>query len=373
MEQPPSVALVLPGGGARSAYQVGVLKALAETVAEPRIPFAIIVGTSAGAVVATVLAAGADRWRTAVADLEEVWSRFRISQVIRTDTRTMLTSGARWLLALILAGRLVSAPASLFDNRPLRKLLAARVNFDAIAAAVRSGDLRAIALSTTGYASARSITFFDAAPEIAEWQRIAHEGRRTRLSLNHLMASVAIPGLFPPEWIGTEHFGDGAMRQMAPLAPAVRLGAERILIIGVRAVDGESPTAGAAGSRPPTPGDLLGFMLDTLFANQVFRDLQQLETLNALAELAPGRGPRPIQALRIAPTANLGHLATDHIGSLPRTMRALLGALGARGRDGGLLESYLLFESAYTTELIELGYRDAMARGEELRAFLRGA
>lgn len=369
-ERRPRTALVLPGGGARSAYQVGVLKAMAEIIPQRQIPFDVIVGTSAGAVTAAVLAAGADRWHEAVADLQKVWGNFRLDQVVRADARRMFSSAGRWILALLGAGRLVRPPLALFDNRPLRNLVAERVDFGAIAAAIRNRLLRAVALSTTGYASARSVTFFDAAPEIQEWQRIAHEGRRTTLNLGHVMASVAIPALFPPEWIDTEHFGDGAMRQLAPLAPAVRLGAERILIIGVRAPQGESAAANCE-SRPPGVGELFGFMLDTLFASQVLRDLEQLETLNALAELAPTRGPRDIQALRISPDADLGRHAAECVHCLPRTMRALLGVLGVQQSQGGLLESYLLFESAYTQMLIDIGYRDAMARAAELRAFLK--
>jgi NTE family protein len=305
--------------------------------------------------------------------MEQVWSGFRIGQVIRADNRTMLSAGCRWLLTLVSAGRLVPPPVSLFDNRPLRALLADRVDFEAIAASVDDGHLRAVALSTTGYVSARSVTFFDGGQDVAEWQRTAHEGRRTRLTLPHLMASLAIPALFPPEWIGTEHFGDGAMRQTAPLAPAVHLGAERILVIGVRAARAESAPARTPRSPPPGIGELFGFMLDALFANQVMCDLERLETLNALAELAPGRGPRAIRALRIAPEADLGELAAERIGCLPGAMRALLGSLGVRRQEGGLLESYLMFESAYTQVLIELGYRDAMTRADELRAFLEAA
>ncbi|MGH8179618.1 MAG: patatin-like phospholipase family protein, partial [Steroidobacteraceae bacterium] len=214
----PTVGLVLTGGGARSAYQVGVLLALAELLPRARNPFPVIVGTSAGAVAASVLAAEAHHWRRAVAGLERVWANFRTGQVFHVDPVHMLRSGTHWLLALLSGGLVLSPPKALLDNSPLRQLLATHVDCTSIHRSVSRGHLLGFALCATSYASGQSVAFFDGRESIPEWSRSQRIGRRTELALDHLMASAAIPLLFPPMCIGREYFGDGAMRQLNPLS-----------------------------------------------------------------------------------------------------------------------------------------------------------
>lgn len=371
----PTVGLVLTGGGARSAYQVGVLLALTELLPRARNPFPVIVGTSAGAVAACVLAAEAHHWRRAVAGLERVWANFRTGQVFHVNPVHMLRSGTHWLLALASGGLVLSPPKALLDNSPLRQLLATNVDCASIHRSITRGQLQGFALCATSYATGQSVAFFDGRGSIAEWTRAQRIGRRTELTLDHLMASAAIPLLFPPMCIGREYFGDGAMRQLNPLSPAIHLGADRLLIIGVHARRAEGVGAGSGTSRKmPTPGEVLGYMIDTLFTDQVYGDLEQIERINQLVHEAPfaARGLRQVDTLMLAPSIDPREIAARYTGDMPRSLRALLRVIGGRDVSGYQLASYLMFEAGYTRALIELGYRDAMEARAALVAFMSG-
>jgi NTE family protein len=370
----PVLALVLTGGGARSAYQIGVLRAIAEICPRGRNPFQVIVGTSAGAVAASVLASEAVHWRRAVAGLEDVWAHFRSEQVFRVDPWHMVRSGVHWMLSLISGGLLLSPPKSMLDNRPLRELLSRNVNWPGVRKSIDRGHLRALALCATSYVTGQSVAFYDGQEWIKDWARAQRVGRRATLTLDHLMASVAIPLLFPPMQLGEEHFGDGAMRQISPLSPAVHLGADRVLIIGVRARRAAGVAVASLPIEPPTPGQIFGYMLDTLFTDQIYGDLEQLERINELVHAAPehARGARAIDTLMLAPSVDPREVAARHIEEVPRSLRSLLRVIGARDVEGSQLASYLMFEGGYTRELIEMGYKDAMEARCALHAFVTG-
>jgi NTE family protein len=374
-------ALVLPGGGARGAFQVGVLKAIAEFL--PRRapnPFAVLSGTSAGAINSVVLASKAHRYRLALAELERVWGNFHCDQVYRTDNATMLKSSLHWMASIVLGGWLVGTPRSLLDNSPLRALLSRNVRFPLIQEAIDKGCLDAVAVTAAGYATARSTSFYQAGPGPEEWARTRRIGVHGDLHLDHLMASIAVPMIFPPVLIEGEYFGDGAMRQATPLSPAIHLGADRILVIGVR-----DETA----DRPPTPGrpqalpsfaQIAGYMLDTLFMDGLYSDLERMTRINQLIDsVAPEYRSgsmskmRPIDTMLVVPSKDLRVIAQKHKRHLPFAVRALLRGVGGKRSSETRLLSFLLFEQAYTRELIQLGYDDAMQVKDQLRDFVTGA
>jgi NTE family protein len=376
---PPKIGLVLPGGGARAAYQVGVLRAISDLLPARAInPFPVVSGTSAGAVNATAIAVHADRFRVAVGNLERVWRNFQVEQVFRADTASMLRASLHWLFAMMSGGWLLPPPKSLFDNSPLRELLKQQFDFGRIAASIEEGHLDAIAMSTAGYASTRSVSFFQGKPGCTPWTRTRRAGEPTTLSVEHLMASVAVPFLFPPVLLGDEYYGDGAMREANPFSAAIHLGAQRLLVIGTR--NESSPTM-AVPPLCPTFGQIFGYMLDSLFSDGMYSDLERLTQLNQIVDKV---GPitvtnpdstvhlRRIDMLVILPSRDLSEIARHHVDSLPRTLRVLLRTMGAMNTGGGQLMSYLLFQDTYTRELIALGYQDAMKRSDDLMSFLAG-
>jgi NTE family protein len=375
-----NIGLVLPGGGARGAYQVGVLKAISEMLPRRSAnPFAVLSGTSAGAISAAVLASRARSFRVAVTDLERVWANFRSGQVFRSDPATMLKSSLHWLAAVVLGGLGPRNPRAFLDNDPLWALLRGRINFDAIQDAIDRGYLGALAITAAGYGSARSVTFYQGTADRQPWERVRRKGRPTRIELEHLMASVAVPMIFEPVRIGQEYFGDGAMRQATPLSPALRLGAHRLLVIGVR---NEAPDPLPLADEPvpyPSFGRIAGYILDALFMDGLSSDLENLTRINLILENTPGRVMQGefgllhhTDAFIMLPSRDIRSIAARHVQEMPWPVRLLMRGLGALNYGGSQLLSYLLFESGYTRELIELGYEDAIARKDELLAFMEG-
>jgi NTE family protein len=369
------LGLILPGGGARAAYQVGVLRAISDLLpARASNPFPIVTGTSAGAVNATALAVHAERFRVAVGNLERVWRNFHVQQVFRADTASMMRSGLHWLLAMMSGGWLLPPPKSLFDNSPLRELLKQQFDFAAVRRSIDAGQLDALAIAASGYVSARSVAFYESKQGGSPWNRLRRVGEPTQLSLDHLMASVAVPFLFPPVLMGDEFYGDGAMRQSSPFSPAIHLGADRLLVIGTR-----NDAHGNASQPPtcPTFGQIFGYMLDALFTDGLSSDMERIIQINHLVDhglsVGPGETPlRKIDLLVILPSRDISEIARHHVGSLPRSLRVLLRTMGALNTGGGQLMSYLLFQDTFTRELIALGYQDAMKRSEDLLAFIGG-
>ncbi len=367
----PRAALVLPGGGARCAYQVGVVKAIASWCPPGRpLPFAVLCGTSAGAINAAVLATHALDARSAAAALERVWANFRVGQVFRTGSRDMLRSGLHLMLALLSGGWLLPTPRSVFDTAPLRELIEWNVNFARLRQALEAGALDALAVTATSLDRGDSVSFVQTASPFESWGRAGRRGLSAELTTDHLMASSAIPLLFPPVEMDGSWFGDGAMRQAMPLSPAVHLGAEHVLVIGSR----EPRHAQTVSSGQPAIGDVFGFMLESLFTEGLSADLERIERINALLDHArpgpPPLGLRRIETLLVLPRRDPGEIAAAHEQALPRSLRTLLRMLGSVGGAGGQLLSYLLFEAPFTRELIELGRQDALARRAELCEFL---
>jgi NTE family protein len=361
---PHQLGLVLTGGGARSAYQVGVLKGIADLVRRgSSCPFPVITGTSAGAVSAIALASDAAHFRRSVWAIERVWRDFRVHQVFKSDSVSLLKSALHWVLAVLTGGWLVHPPHALFDNTPLWELLKVQLHFDGIPRSIYKGHLKAIGVCATCYDGADSVTFYASAEDVAPWARVYRKGTREALTLEHLMASLAIPFLFRPVLLHDAYYGDGAMRQTSPLSPAIHLGATKLLIIGVN----DPPPAAAAPAhmlKEPTFGQMFGFMLDSLFMDQLNSDLERINRYNEAT------GSRHIEALVLTPTRDVNEIARRHARELPRSIRAMLRIFGANSSASGLLLSYLLFERGFTRELIALGYQDAKARAGEIRQFL---
>jgi NTE family protein len=371
-------ALILPGAGARGAYQVGVLKAVAELLPDDApCPFRVLSGTSAGAINASVLASRAGNFVHAVGEMEQVWSGFRVQDVYRADAWTMLKSSLHWLFTIVLGGLGKRNPVSLLDPSPLEALLRKQIHFRRIDRSIRRGEIEALAVTASAYTSARSVTFYQSEKPSTSWARSRRIGRPTEIRVEHLMASAAVPFIFPAVRVGTEYYGDGSMRHRAPLSSAIHLGADRLLVIGVRDEHPDPEPEPGAEPGPPSLAHLAGYMLDSLFMDGLYGDLERITRINMiLDQLGTGQLTGPIANLRridsmvVLPSRDIRESAEDHAGELPFALRTLLRGLGATRRDGRQLVSYLLFETGFTRELIDLGYRDGRERRDELEAFL---
>lgn len=372
-------ALVLTGGGARAGYQAGVLKAIRELLPEPRRnPFPILCGTSAGAINAASLAVRAEDFAAAVDNLLHVWEHFSAHQVYRADPAGIGIAGARWMSTLAVGWLTRRAPRSLLDNAPLRRLLQDGLDFSRIGRAIDSGALHSVSITCSGYSSGQSVSFFQGRAGLEGWRRSQRVGAAAEITLDHLMASSAIPFIFPAVHIHREWFGDGSMRQVAPISPAIHLGADRILVIGAGRMAEENSRP--ASTAYPSLAQIAGHALSSIFLDSMSVDLERMNRINRTLALIPeatragsGMTLRPIDVLVIAPSRRLDHLAAQHARALPWPVRSLLRGIGAMNANGGALTSYLLFEQAYTRALIELGYADTLARSEEVRQFLGAA
>lgn len=389
----PVTALILSGGGARAAYQVGVLAGIAELLPKnAKNPFPVIVGTSAGAINAVKLASGAAQFRTAIHELTVFWQSFRSHQVLRSDWVGVIRQAARFFGRSLLGIGRKQVPVALLNSSPLRQLLTERLNLSGIDEAIEGQHLRAVAVTAFGYESGQAVTFYQGKGSIDSWLRHRRIGLPTRLTVDHLLASSAIPLLFAPVKLDQEYFGDGAVRQSAPISPALHLGANRVLVVGVsgnpRGPGALKPVQRVVSGTQPSLAQISGHMLNSTFIDSLESDIELLERLNLLSRLMPSHvahqpspqvaeGPTPVQSLApvevlvISPSQPLDEIAARHRRELPPALRTFLRGPGATKTSGAGVLSYLLFESGYCSELIELGRRDALAQKEQLMKFLR--
>jgi NTE family protein len=368
----PRLALVLSGGGARGAYQVGALKGLLETGALDGDDFDILIGSSAGAINSAMLAAHAGEIPAAVARLEEIWGSIHPQHVFRTDLRSLGGIGARWIRDLSFGGLLRRvAPKSLLDTTPLRELLSREIPFDRIDANVGSGALRAFAVPATDLYTADGIVFLDAPPDVPVWKRGRWSVERTRIRAEHVLASSAIPIFFPSVEIEGRHLGDGSVRNTAPLSPAINLGAERIVAIGVR--QPQTETGRFARSSPPSIAQVAATLLDAVMLDAVGVDVEHSERVNTSVLAAPTDDPsnpfRYIDVLWLSPSQHLHDVAREFADRIPNILRYLMRGLGS-DEETNELASYLLFDGEFCQRLIEMGRADAQARADEIRDFL---
>ena len=364
-------ALLLSGGGARAAYQVGVLKALTQSL--PRtapLPFKVITGTSAGAINSVALGCWASCAHLASRKLEQVWGQFHTSDVYRSDFAHVFGHLIKNILSSFRSGHANHAPASLFNNAPLRQLLAEVLPMERIDRNIHRGVLDALAVTASNYSTGDSVTFYQS-NEAKPWRRAKRQGVKARIHLEHLMASSAIPVVFPSVKIRHQYYGDGSIHQMSPLSSAIHLGAERIFVIGV-----EQPKEEHRKYAPHYPGisHIAGHLLDSVFADTLHGDLERLERINRTVGLLSAKDKhrelKHIDTMVINPSHNFNAISSEYYDDMPLAIRTLLRGIGVKRYSESSLPSYLLFERRYTQHLMELGYQDGLAKLEQLRAFL---
>jgi len=373
-KEKPVVGLILPGGGARNAYQAGVLKAIGDMLPEDvKNPFPVICGSSSGALNAVLLASSANRFREGVDRLYGVYANFHIGKIFKTDAWTALKSGVSWSMTFVPGWLRKSQPRSVLDNSPLRHLLERHIRFARIQQAIDSGDLHAVSITASGYTTGLSVTFYQGVEGLVPWKRTRRIGQPTELTLDHLMASSAIPVLFPAIKLHNEYFGDGSMRQTAPLSPALHLGANRLLIIGVRNPRPDTPPLEGARVPYPSFGQITGYIFDTLFMDSLDADIERMRRINhTITETKDKRveyqdtSLRQIEYLMISPSRDIREIVERYVVNFPRSVRILLKGIGALTREGRPLMSYLMFDAPFCKELMELGYDDGMAAREQI-------
>jgi len=371
----PRAGLVLTGGGARAAYQVGVVKAVRDILGNPvKNPFPILCGTSAGAINATTLAVYADDFSRGVGNLLEVWENMHCHHIYRTDPARIMRSGARWLAAMMLVSR--NNPVSLLDSTPLKEMLERTLSFERIQDHIDSGALYAVCVTASGYTTGQSVSFFQGGSGLEGWERNQRIGAAVSLKLEYLLASSALPFIFPAVKVHREYFGDGSVRQIAPVSPALHLGADRVLVVGTGR---QSPDQARARSNVyPSVAQIAGHALNSIFLDGLSVDLERLERINRTltlippAKLAEANLPlRPVKVLFISPSQPIERIAARFVHELPATVRFILRPTGAMNRSGSNLASYLLFEEAFCRTVIDLGYQDTVAREQEVRDFFQ--
>lgn len=379
-----SLGLVVTGGGARGAYQAGVLKRIGEMkrVQKNGNPFPIIGGSSAGAVNGSALAVGSHDFALATQVLARLWSSLRPSDIFRCDVLSQTRNSLTWIMDLSFGGFLGGGNArSLLDATPLRHYLATHLDCDRIQDNIKRGHLYALAISATNYNSGKSYLFIHGRKGHPMWNRSRRVTLATKITVEHICASAAIPLVFQPvrlkTALGTAFFGDGCVRLQQPLSPIIRLGAERIFAIGVRCENLEHQED-RADQQDPSLAQVMGVLFNVMFLDHLTTDIEHLERLNQLL----GSGQlnqsgidgyeklRPLRTFLITPSADLSQLAEQHRRDMPYLIQYFINSLGRDAASCADLMSYLLFTSKYTSDLIEIGYRDASDRIDEIESFL---
>ncbi|GAB2934508.1 patatin-like phospholipase family protein [Rheinheimera gaetbuli] len=365
-------ALMLTGGGARAAYQVGVLKAIAQQYPRSsKLPFQIICGTSAGAINGTALACYASCFHLGVKKVEWIWRNFHTDQVYYSDYLRVFRQIMRGIFSAFQADYANKTAVSLFDNKPLRQLLTKVLDLKRIDRNIVGGYLSSVSVTASCYSNGDSITFFQS-DNAAEWRRAKRCGQRTLLGVHHLMASAAIPLVFPSVRIHQQYFGDGSLNQLAPLSAPIHLGADKILIIGL--ADPRKNELSQRMLHHPDLATIAGHLLDTVFADTLNSDLERMQRVNSTIALMQKHNVpsdlKQVQSLLINPSQNLGQLASEHFLQLPMPVRTLLRLTGIRQHSDSSLASYLLFEQQYTRRLLQLGFEDANNQMDTILQFL---
>lgn len=375
----PKIGLVLSGGGARAAYQVGVLKAVAETLPkETSNPFPIICGTSAGAINTLAIAGRAGPFRLRIKKLEAIWRQLDAEKIYRTDFFGVLKNSLNMFFSFFNSGYALGKPKALLDNTPLRHLLENYVRFRHIDEAIAAGELDAASITAVSYSTGKSVTFFQGADDIQPWERSRRVGVRTQLTIDHLMASSAIPMMFPAMHIGERYFGDGAVRQLKPISPALHLGAEKVFVIGVS----DNPSHNSQQpliKHSPSIAQIIGHLFNSAFIDSIESDLETLQKINRLSEqmsISERRKKgvsdlKPVEFLAILPSQPIDKLASDHLKELPRSIKLFLKLTGATARGGGGVSaaSYLMFSRGFCRKLLDLGYQDGLAQKDAIIEF----
>lgn len=374
--EPRTLALVMGGGGARAAYQVGFLRALARERPDLEVP--IVTGVSAGAINAAHLAAHPGSFREAVEDLAKLWLSLTMEQVFRVDARFLAVNALRWALQLA-SGGLLGRPRirSLMETEPLREFLMDALGDEAgsipgIQENVRSGRLRALAISTSSYSTGQSVTWIQGA-RAREWSRPQRRAVQTSIGVDHVMASAAIPLFFPAQRIGDEWYGDGGIRLSAPLSPALHLGAGRVLAISTRfdrlAAEAEQPLI----TGYPPPAQVIGSLMNSVFLDLLDQDAWRVETMNRLLRQMPPEAQGEFDVIRLLtlrPSQDLGRISKDFEDRLPPAFRFLVRGLGTRETQSPDVLSFLLFDPGYIEILLEIGEQDGEARMGEIESMI---
>jgi NTE family protein len=368
------LALVLNGGGARSSYQAGAIRALYEIIKKDQNLFEIITGNSAGAINATFIANKARDWGDASQYLLDLWKRIKTDDIFDISNFTMARIGSRWVKGTIFRENVAGDPYNgILNTEPLRKLLTREVDFGELHQLILEKYISSVALSTTNYYSGSNVIFFDGEKTIPEWSKFERISIRTELNIDHVMGSSAIPLFFPPAKIGHSFYGDGCIRQVTPLSPAIHLGATKLITIGIRYRRSQDTIRELIHkSNPPPPiSQIGGVMMNAIFLDSLEADVERLEKMNIMVAIMGKHSPwKHIPILSLVPSRDLGGMTKNLNKELPKFLRYFLNSIGVTGQSGLDLLSYLAFDPSYTREVTELGYEDTMARKKEILQFV---